>query len=330
MSRSRAAVAVIGIGRMGQRHVAAALELERSGLVELVATYDTDLEVARVAPRAVATLKEAVRRSELVIVATPTPQHALVAREVLRAGRHVLVEKPLSSSLLEARELVSEARGAGRLLAVGMCERQNVVVRQVRASLPSVTIRGLRLHRCGPRRVGRSAPRVGRLPLASDGGRWAGPLPEIVTELSVHDLDLVAFLTGSPVIEVVPHVGSTSEWGPDDVLLEVRTASGVRAEVRTIWRPDAPRERRLVVAHETDGLLEFDLLAMPPTSGPGRSEAVRSTSGMSPLVHQLDAVLKATSGATPASAEVVTGNEALALLTVLTQAVWSTAAPAVA
>jgi scyllo-inositol 2-dehydrogenase (NADP+) len=53
---------------------------------------------------------------DLLVVATPSTQHAAQAIEGLENGKHVLVEKPFAVTLAEADEMAEVARRTGRLL----------------------------------------------------------------------------------------------------------------------------------------------------------------------------------------------------------------------
>ena len=115
--------AIIGMGPMGVRHVAA---LGRVTGVELVAVCDSRLEALE-APcldsrvqkfrSADALLSEA--KPELLILATNAPSHHALTLAALDAGvRRILCEKPVACSLAQAREMSDKAKACGAALAV--------------------------------------------------------------------------------------------------------------------------------------------------------------------------------------------------------------------
>jgi len=55
---------------------------------------------------------------DLVVIASPTPQHAPQAMAALRAGKHVVIEKPACPTAAECSDLAQLARQCGRKLAV--------------------------------------------------------------------------------------------------------------------------------------------------------------------------------------------------------------------
>jgi len=63
---------------------------------------------------------------EAVILATPTPIHAIQAKQVMLAGKHVLVEIPMADSLDDAIELVRLQKETGVIAMVGHLRRFNL------------------------------------------------------------------------------------------------------------------------------------------------------------------------------------------------------------
>lgn len=115
-------LALVGCGKIGQKHLQALVHLDEAALV---ATVDPNLEQAQAAAvafdaAAFSDLKTALDEVELdaAIVATPSGLHPELTQLALEHGLHVLVEKPLALSYREGRTLVDLAAQAGRVLAV--------------------------------------------------------------------------------------------------------------------------------------------------------------------------------------------------------------------
>lgn len=117
--------AVIGLGRMGQRHVEA---VEKCGM-KVVGVSDVAAqarETARTrfkldAGACFADGHEMLRavQPEVVVVATTAPTHAPFVIAAAQAGAsHILCEKPVAVSLAEADAMIEACRQAGALLAV--------------------------------------------------------------------------------------------------------------------------------------------------------------------------------------------------------------------
>lgn len=119
--------------------------------------------------------------TDALTVVVPTPAHFEVAKAALARGRHLLIEKPLATTVEEADALVRLAGEAGVLVQTGHVERFN---RAIRAALPYVEqprfIESDRLAPFNPR----------------------GSDVAVVLDLMIHDIDLIATLVGSHVVDV--------------------------------------------------------------------------------------------------------------------------------
>lgn len=117
--------AVVGLGRMGVRH----MEALRSLGMTIVGVADTE-EKARVSLQndhgidSSACFSDGVEmvrtvRPEALVVATTAPSHAPLAIAAAEAGvRYVLCEKPMATSLADARAMLEACRRAGAVLAI--------------------------------------------------------------------------------------------------------------------------------------------------------------------------------------------------------------------
>ncbi len=176
-------LAVVGVGHLGRHHARVAA---RAPGIELVGIHDHHEgraeEVSREGGLTVlAGPDEVAARAQAVVIATPTSSHAELARFFLERDRDVLVEKPIASSVAEAEDLVRLARARGRVLQVGHVERYNPAVAAVLARVREpIFIEGHRLGVFTPRSLD----------------------VDVVLDLMIHDLQIVAALVGRPVREV--------------------------------------------------------------------------------------------------------------------------------
>jgi predicted dehydrogenase len=118
---------------------------------------------------------------DLLSVAVPAQAHAEVAIPCLERGTAVLVEKPMAASLREAEAIAAAAAKSGTALMVGHVERWNGAWRRVRPRLKHP--RFIEAHR-----------------LSSFGRR--GLDVDVIFDLMIHDLDLVASLAESDLSQV--------------------------------------------------------------------------------------------------------------------------------
>ncbi len=173
-------VAVVGVGYLGRFH--AKIYSELAG-VELVTVVDTDPERARAVAEEygcawTTDAMELPGAIDAVSVVVPTRDHLAVARPLLEAGIHMLLEKPIARTTEEGEELVRLADQRGVLLQIGHVERYNAGVMALAA------------HVHEPRFI--EAHRIGGFPArATD--------VDVVTDLMIHDIDIILSLVGAPI-----------------------------------------------------------------------------------------------------------------------------------
>jgi predicted dehydrogenase len=289
-------VAILGAGAMGRRHARVFSQVDG---FELTGVYDVHRDRAVAAcplagARAFGREDEAIGAAELVVVATPISAHAAGARRALAAGCHVLVEKPLCGMRREALELCATAERFGAGLWVAHSERFNPVVVALRKRLAATPIAALELRRTAP--PSRRVPHYG-----------------VLTDLGVHDLDLVAMLTGSPC-SVVGVEGDRSSSGTlDSACVHLRASNGTTARV-VASRAAVTRVRSLVVS-TPDTTFRGDLLEPKLTrscTGSDREESI-ALDATEPLVLQARDLLRALAGDDFTCATGLEGARAVAL-----------------
>ncbi|MBI2800549.1 MAG: Gfo/Idh/MocA family oxidoreductase [Gammaproteobacteria bacterium] len=210
MTKLRAAV--IGVGYLGNFHVQKYLALPQ---VEVIGVIDTDptraAEIsARYAIPAFPDWASLVGRIDLVSIVTPPPTHFATAKTCLEAGVHVLVEKPVTQTVLEAQQLIELARAQHRVFQVGHLERFNPAVLAIRKLLTN------------PRRI--EAQRLSKY-------MKRGTDVDVVLDLMIHDIDIVASIVDSPVREIYAR-GATVVTGDLDIAYTTLTfANGCVAEL---------------------------------------------------------------------------------------------------
>lgn len=176
-------VGVVGVGYLGRFH---ALIYSRLPNVELVGVVDRDAEraslvAAEAGTRVCGTIDELLPQVDAVSIVVPTSAHLEVARPFLSAGLHVLLEKPIAVTLTEAEALVRLADDHGAILQIGHLERFNAGVMALAERIQS------------PRYI--EAQRLGGfVERATD--------VDVVTDLMIHDIDIILALVDSPLTEV--------------------------------------------------------------------------------------------------------------------------------
>jgi predicted dehydrogenase len=175
--------AVIGVGHLGREHARIYSSIENAALF---AVCDIDekagLAIAqRYGTKFVSDYRELIGQVDAVSVATPTVSHHEIACSFLDAGINVLVEKPIARTLAEADEIIRTAQSTGAVLHVGHIERFNPAFR---ALANEITLpRFFEAHR-----MGIFTPRSLDI--------------DVVMDLMVHELDIIATLVKAEVIQV--------------------------------------------------------------------------------------------------------------------------------
>ncbi|MCZ6699975.1 MAG: Gfo/Idh/MocA family oxidoreductase [Planctomycetota bacterium] len=183
MTADAICVAVVGVGHMGRHHARIYSEIPQSNLVAVVDTdRDRAGEIAeKFGAAAYTNLDEIPDSVRAATVAVPTEHHLAVASELLARGIAVLVEKPLAANVPDAEKLLACAREHGSTLSVGHTERFNPVVRAMqRLEIEPRYIESTRISPFSFR--------------SADIG--------VVSDMMIHDIDIVLQLVGSPVARV--------------------------------------------------------------------------------------------------------------------------------
>ena len=224
-AESKIAVGVVGVGYAGRFHAEKYAASKKATLVAVADVVpERAAEVGRKLGAAYVTdYRELFDRVRCVSVAVPTRLHHQVSRDFLAGGIDVLVEKPLAASLDEGRDLVALAKAKGLVLQVGHLERFNPAIRRLEG-----VIRDPKFVECH-----RLAPFVER-----------GTDVNVVFDLMIHDIDVIASLVRSPVerVEAVGVAVLTDK--PDIANARITFAGGCIANV-TSSRVSLKRERKI-------------------------------------------------------------------------------------
>jgi predicted dehydrogenase len=203
---------VIGVGHMGQYHVAAYAEIPG---VALVGISDIDKEKGRAVAAKYRTVffddyRELLEKVDVLSIAVPTKKHFEIAQVCLEAGKHCLVEKPISGSLKEAELLFDIATRKRLALHVGHVERFNGAVQELRKVVRDPIL-------IESRRLGPFEPRV-----KEDG---------VVLDLMIHDIDIILSVVNSPVASLNVLGSSVMSDKEDVVNVQIQFESGCIASI---------------------------------------------------------------------------------------------------
>jgi len=202
-------IAVIGCGRVAESHLRAVRHLR--GRLELCGLADTDrtraqalwdqsgirLQKSGSAPGIYTDYRVMLETEhpDLVAITTPSGTHAAMGIDCMRAGAYLVMEKPMTMSLGEADQLLAVAEQTGRRIAVGHKFRYVLPMRSLKAALSDGLI--------GDLLQGRVHVRWGHDQAYYDQAAWRGTWRMdggALMNQSVHGLDLLLWLMGSPVL----------------------------------------------------------------------------------------------------------------------------------
>lgn len=218
-------VAVIGVGYLGKFH---AEKYAVSPKADLVAVVDVDRAraqeiAAQVGAEACSDFRELFGKVRCVSIAVPTRYHHEVAKDVLAHGIDALVEKPLAMDFAQGQDLVETARRSNALLQVGHLERFNPAIRRLEGVIHDPKF--VECHRL--------APFIER-----------GTDVDVVLDLMIHDIDVIASLVRSPVKRVESVGVPVLTEKPDIANARITFENGCIANV-TASRVSLKRERKV-------------------------------------------------------------------------------------
>lgn len=127
-----------------------------------------------------------------VSVCTPNHAHASVSMDCLKAGKHVLCEKPAARTYAEALEMQRVQQETGKTLNIGVVNRFNNRVSQIKQMIDSGEL-GELYHVHASFRAHRSIPGLGgafTTKAVSGGG--------VMIDWGIHYLDIVMYCSGDP------------------------------------------------------------------------------------------------------------------------------------
>ena len=220
-------IAVVGAGQMGADHINRITERIVGASVSVVVEPDAarGAAAAALAPGAVAlgSFAEALLRDDIdaVLVATPGQFHETVLLPALAAGLPILCEKPLTQDPVSSlRVLEAEQAGGKKLIQVGFMRRFDREYMQLRELIETGDAGTLLAMHCAHRN-----------PTTGEG--YTDSM--LITDSVVHEIDVVRYLTDSPIVAVEvkrPKRNSLApSWLGDPILVLLETESGILVDV---------------------------------------------------------------------------------------------------
>jgi myo-inositol 2-dehydrogenase/D-chiro-inositol 1-dehydrogenase len=260
----RVRIGLIGAGVMGRIHARCLSQEVTSG--QLVAVADLDREKAAqcaeefgaAAAYTDHTALLANSSIDAVVVCTPGRTHAAIIEAAANAGKNVFCEKPIDWDLTAVHRALVAVQRCGIKLQIGFQRRFDPAFQDVKQAIEQGAVG--RLH---------TAHLISRDPASP----YAGPKADgdLYFDSTIHDLDVVRFLTGDEVTSVysvgAPTAVEEGEQGenPDKALTVLRLAGGATAVIDNSRRSSVYDQR--VEVFGPNGIVRVE----NQTAAPGRS-----------------------------------------------------------
>jgi len=241
---ARIGAAVVGYGYWGPnlvRNLLGRSEFDFHGLCELsesrAAQFLDRYPGHRVEPEFERLLEDP--RIHAVLIATPPLTHFELVSKALAAGKHVLVEKPLARRADEAAELVRMSEELGLVLMPGHTFLYSPPVNKVRELIRDGVVGETYF-------VTSSRMNLGMY--QRDG---------VICDLAPHDLSILLYWLGEPVIEVSATGRSVFDDSvPETAFLTLTFAGGAAANVQISWL--APRKQRQMIVVGSERMVQYE------------------------------------------------------------------------
>ncbi|MDY6864985.1 MAG: Gfo/Idh/MocA family oxidoreductase [Halobacteriota archaeon] len=239
-------VGVIGVGVMGTNHARVYKEV---GGVNLLGVSDKDeARVGAVAEmydtKAYVDYKELLDdEPDAVSISVPTSMHKDVALDAIDSGvKGILIEKPISDTLENADKIINAAEDAEVKLVIGHIERFNPAVAKLKDLVEKNALGEV---------VSISAKRVGPF---NDRIRDVG----VITDLGVHDIDVISYLYGKRVENVVTIAGNGVRPFEDHASILMRFGGNCSGLIETNWL--TPHKVRTLAVMGVNGVAYLDYI----------------------------------------------------------------------
>lgn len=222
-------IGIIGAGYMGQTHAKTYANLD---LAKMIGVADINFSEAKNLAdkyqcKAFKDYEEllSVPEVDVVSICTPDAIHKEPVIAATKRGKHILLEKPLASNLEDAQSIIKAVEESGVIFQIGFVERFNKSYTIAQQALQEgaignlISIRSQRV--CTRYAIERIAKR-----------------DDIITFLSVHDIDLLHWFAGSiKKISVEADSYTFPEYPKhnDAALILVRFESGSIGLIQVTW-----------------------------------------------------------------------------------------------
>ena len=223
---------IIGAGRIGKVHAQSIMNHITSARLKTIADPFMN-EETEASLRALGVsdctkdYKKILNDPEIdaVLICSSTNTHADISLEAIAAGKHVFCEKPVSQDIAKIREVMEKLKGTKLKYQVGLNRRFDHNFEAVRAAVANGDVGDVHIVRITSRDPAPPPPEYA----AVSGGMFL--------DMTIHDFDMVRYLTASDVVEVFangavlvdPLIGKAGDI--DTAIISLKMANGALAVI---------------------------------------------------------------------------------------------------
>ena len=265
-------IGVIGAGVMGENHIRVYSKIKDAELIGIadVQTERVNALAGQYKTNAYTDYKDLLaQKPDAVSIAVPTAMHRDVALAAIENGVSVLLEKPIADTLANADEIIRKADEKNVMLMIGHIERFNPVVQKLKEELRTGNLGKI---------VAMSSVRVGPYnPRIRDVG--------IITDLGVHDIDIMSYLYEEPIRKVQAYAGSVIHKFEDYASIMLGFSNGNCGIIETNWL--TPHKTRMLTVTGTKAIAYADYIQQTLKICDARGETILKVEKREPLYDEL-------------------------------------------
>lgn len=245
MSTKKLKAGIIGLGRIGQVHLAALKALTN---IEIIAVSDPVVEHGKKIakehhiPNFYSDYRKVLQQKEIdaVWICSPTTYHFTQVKEALENNKYVFCEKPLDADLVKIQSLIDAYPNINNRLMVGFNRRFDPDFASVKKSMKDI----------GKPVIIKITSRD-PFPPSAEYTRQSGG---IYNDMSIHDLDMARFISGSEVEQIIAIGSKNYTEDTDTTLITLKFKNGIICNIDNSRKASYGYDQRLEILGD-DGMI---------------------------------------------------------------------------
>ena len=257
-------IGIIGAGRIGKVHAESVMRFVKGATVKAIADpFMNDATIAWAKEMGINEIYTDYRKIledkdiEIVLICSSTDTHSKISLEAIEAGKHIFCEKPIDHDVNKIKEVMDALKKSNVKYQVGFNRRFDHNFIAAREAVKAGKIGDLNILKICSRDPG--APPVSYIKVS--GG--------IFLDMTIHDFDMVRFMSGDEVEEVYaiggvlvdPAIGEAGDI--DTAIITLKLKSGALAVIDNCRRATYGYDQRVeafgslgqvAIGNDTDSL----------------------------------------------------------------------------